>query len=111
MTEENFAKVVEESLDTVRETLVIKGKEYRRNSNPFHNFEQGERKKDIIREKVLDGMLLKHEISIDDMTNDLEDKKLPNVEMVNEKFNDVIIYLLIKKAMFLDRIEKNEKDR
>ncbi len=49
-------------------------------------------------------MLLKHEVSIEDMTNDLDTGKLPSIGAVNEKFNDNIIYLIIKKAMFIDRI-------
>lgn len=80
-------------------------KEYRRNNNPFHNFEQGEKRSYRTREQVLDGFLLKHEISIADMTNDLANGKLPNQSAVNEKFNDNLIYLLIKKAMILDRVK------
>jgi predicted patatin/cPLA2 family phospholipase len=101
-----FEKVVDTTLQQIRDILIEKGKEYRRNNNPFHNFEVGAKKKSISREKVLDGMLLKHEISIDDMTNDLDLGKLPAASVVNEKFNDNLIYLIIKKAMFLDRIKK-----
>lgn len=101
-----FEKVVDTTLQQIRDILIEKGKEYRRNNNPFHNFEVGAKKKSISREKVLDGMLLKHEISIDDITNDLDLGKLPTASVVNEKFNDNLIYLIIKKAMFLDRIKK-----
>lgn len=100
----SFENIVEETLNQIRETLIVKGKEYRRNNDPFHNFHVGSQINGLIREKVLDGMLLKHEISIKDLTNDLEFGKLPSIETVNEKFNDNIIYLLIKKAMFYDRI-------
>lgn len=106
MTEDCFEKIVDETLLSIRDTLVVKGKEYRRNNDPFHNFNQGSRKKGTLREKVLDGMLLKHEISIDDMTNDLGRGILPKESTVHEKFNDNIIYLLLKKAMMLDRINK-----
>lgn len=103
-SEAEFEKVVDETLQQIRETLIAKGKEYRRNNNPFHNFEVGARKKNITREKVLDGMMLKHEISIEDITNDLDSGKLPTEAVVNEKFGDVLIYLILKKAMFLQRI-------
>lgn len=103
-----FDRIVDETLQQIRETLIVKGKEYRRDNNPFHNFEVGARKKNITREKVLDGMLLKHEISIEDMTNDLDNGKLPSESSVNEKFGDNIIYLLLKKAMFIDRISKSK---
>ena len=75
MTEGRFNELVEETLNEIRETLIVKGKEYRRNNNPFHNFDVGAQRSGLIREKVLDGFLLKHEISIADITNDLVDNK------------------------------------
>lgn len=104
MKEHEFEKVVDETLNQIRETLIVKGKEYRRNNNPFHNFEEGSKRSGLIREKVLDGMLLKHEISIADITNDLMENKIPSINTVDEKFGDNIIYLILKKAMFVDRI-------
>jgi hypothetical protein len=109
MTEERFNEVVEETLNEIRETLIVKGKEYRRNNNPFHNFDVGAQRSGLIREKVLDGFLLKHEISIADITNDLVDNKLPTKKVIDEKFGDNLIYLLIKKASIIDKIENNEK--
>lgn len=103
-----FDQTTNDALDRIKHLLVVKGKEYRRNNNPFHNFETGARKKNISREKALDGMLLKHEISIEDMTNDLDDGILPTEAAVIEKFQDNIVYLLIKQAMFIDRIKKHK---
>lgn len=104
MTEEVLDEIINGTLNHIREVLIVKSKEYVREENPFHNFEQGALRSGVIREKVLDGFLLKHEISIADMTNDLVDGKLPTLEAVHEKFDDNIIYLLLKKAMFIDRI-------
>ena len=109
MTEGRFNELVEETLNEIRETLIVKGKEYRRNNNPFHNFDVGAQRSGLIREKVLDGFLLKHEISIADITNDLVDNKLPTKKVIDEKFGDNLIYLLIKKASIIDKIENNEK--
>ena len=107
MTEDRFEQIVDETLNQIKETLIQKGREYRRNNNPFHNFEEGSKRTGLIREKVLDGMLLKHEISIADMTNDLEKGILPKIETVEEKFGDNLIYLILKKASIIDKIERN----
>lgn len=106
MTENRFEQIVDETLNQIKETLIQKGREYRRNNNPFHNFEEGSKRSGLIREKVLDGFLLKHEISIADITNDLESGILPKIETVNEKFGDNLIYLILKKASIIDRIDK-----
>ena len=107
MTEERFEQIVDETLNQIRETLIKKGAEYRRNQDPFHNFNVGSRITGLIREKVLDGMLLKHEISIADITNDLAEGILPKIETIEEKFGDNLIYLILKKASIIDKIEKN----
>ena len=110
MTENRFEQIVDETLNQIKETLIVKGKEYRRNNNPFHNFEEGSKRSGLIREKVLDGMLLKHEISIADITNDLVEGKLPKIETIEEKFGDNLIYLILKKASIIDKIEQYEEE-
>ena len=110
MTENRFEQIVDETLNQIKSTLIEKGREYRRNNDPFHNFNQGARITGLIREKVLDGMLLKHEVSIADITNDLVDGKLPKIETVEEKFGDNLIYLILKKASIIDKIEEYEKE-
>ena len=109
MTEERFDEVVDEVCEQISNVLKVKAKEYRRNENPFHNFDIGSQRSGLIREKVLDGFLLKHEISIADITNDLEINKLPTKELLDEKFGDNIIYLIIKKASIIDKIEENAR--
>jgi hypothetical protein len=108
MTEKRFDEVVDIFLNSIRETLIVKGKEYRRNNNPFHNFDIGSQRSGLIREKVLDGFLLKHEISIADITNDLEKGILPSIKMLDEKFGDNVIYLILKMTSIIDKIERDE---
>ena len=109
MTENRFEQIVDETLNQIRETLIKKGAEYRRNNNPFHNFEEGSKRSGLIREKVLDGMLLKHEISIADITNDLEKGILPKISTIDEKFGDNVIYLIIKMASIIDKTEQQNE--
>lgn len=106
MTESEFNKVVEDTLESVRFLLIEKGIEYRRNNDVFHNFHKGAEITGLSREQVLDGFLLKHEVSISDMTDDLVKGILPTKEKVDEKFLDDIVYKIIKKAMFIDRINQ-----
>ena|SRR5690606_16315364 len=104
MDEEKFEQLVQETLGQIEKTLIEKGREYRRNSNPFHNFDEGQRLTGQLRERVIDGFALKHQISINDMVNDLEKGKNPTKEVVDEKFNDFIIYQIIKKISILDKL-------
>lgn len=108
MTEKRFDEVVDIFLNNIRETLIVKGKEYRRNENVFHNFDVGAQRSGLIREKVLDGFLLKHEISIADITNDLEKDILPEPYVLDEKFGDNVIYLILKMASIIDKIESSD---
>ena len=111
MTEERFDQVVDIFLNNIRETLIVKGREYRRNGNVFHNFDIGSQRSGLIREKVLDGFLLKHEISIADITNDLEKGILPKISTIDEKFGDNVIYLIIKMASIIDKIEQYDEEQ
>ena len=111
MTENRFEQIVDETLNQIKETLIVKGKEYRRNNNPFHNFDEGSKRSGLIREKVLDGMLLKHEISIADITNDLEKGILPKISTLDEKFGDNVIYLILKMASIIDKIEQHDEEK
>jgi hypothetical protein len=104
MTEEQFDKEVQHVLDTVKQVLLVKGKEYRRNNNPFHNFEVAANMANTTIEKSLYGFALKHLVSISDIRNDIENGKLPTLEMVDEKFIDAINYLILEKASIVDRI-------
>lgn len=106
--EYEFDVVVDQTCKAIVKTLLVKGKEYRRNGDPYHNFEQGAIRTGKTREEVLNGFALKHEISIQDMRNDLIQGRLPKIETVEEKFNDLLIYLIIEKASILDRIN-NQK--
>lgn len=110
MTEERFEELVEEQLEMVRQVLIEKAKEYRRNANPFHNFDKGSKRTGLSREKVIDGFLLKHEISISDITDDVENQLYPSLELLDEKFTDNINYLIIKKLSIIDKIKNKLKD-
>jgi hypothetical protein len=100
----DFDVEIQSTLQKIQELLLVKGKEYRRNNNPYHNFETGAKMKGITPEKALDGFLLKHIVSYNDMLNDIDSGILPKIEVVEEKFNDILVYFLIQKAQIINRI-------
>lgn len=104
----DFDIEVQSTLQKIQELLLVKGKEYRRNNNPYHNFEIAAKMSGQIPEKSLHGFLLKHLVSYNDMLNDIEQGKLPKIEVVEEKFGDILVYFLIQKVQILNRIKTTE---
>jgi len=107
--EEQFEAVIANTLQQLQELLLIKGKEYRRDNNPYHNFERGAQMTDLTREEVLQGFLRKHLISVEDMRNDSCIGTFHSEEKINEKYNDILIYFMIEKAMMLENTEEYNK--
>jgi hypothetical protein len=104
MTEQEFDALVEKRLDLTREVLIIKAKEYRRNSDPLHNFNMASKLNNTTREKALWGFATKHLVSFLDMLDDIEKNKLPKKEYVEEKIGDLINYLILCEASIKDRM-------
>lgn len=100
--EKEFESAIATTLEALKELILVKGKEYRRNSNPYHNFERGAEMTGFTREEILQGFLRKHLISVEDLRNDTKMRIYPDAEKVNEKYNDILIYFLIEKAMMLE---------
>lgn len=106
--EERFDTQVEATLQEIRDLLIVKGVEYRRNNDVYHNFNQGARITGETPEKVLYGFLLKHLVSMADIRNDISSGIEINPDKVKEKWTDALVYLVIEKCMILDRIENQE---
>lgn len=101
----DFDKVIKNTFNHIENLLLVKGKEYQRNGNVFHNFDSGANITGQTPERVLNGFLLKHLISYNDMLNDIENGKNPSEALVEEKLNDIITYFAIQKAQILKRIK------
>ena len=87
-----------ETIERLKTLLLIKGKEYRRNNDPYHNFNEGAKLMGVRPMKVLNFFRLKHIISIDDLQKDFEDKKHVSAHQINEKYDDILVYTLIELA-------------
>ena len=87
-----------ETIVRLRTLLLIKVQEYRRNNDPYHNFNEGAKLMGVRPMTVLNFFRLKHVISIADLQKDFEDKKHVSEAQVNEKYDDILVYTLIELA-------------
>ena len=113
MKRDEFIKSTEEALEHLMETLKQKGKEYSTVDNTFANFENGVGTSMCdTREGVLWHYMLKHIVSIKDLVQELEIggefNKHYTEDYVNEKIGDNINYLLLLRAMLLERLKTND---
>ncbi len=104
-SEEKFDTNFQDTINRINHIISVKGKEYRRNNDPFHNFNQGSIITGNPREDIIWGFALKHFISIQDIKHDLKNGIIPTKEAVEEKYTDLIIYLIIEKLSILENIE------
>lgn len=98
---------ISSAIEHIHTSLAVKGKEYVRNDDRMHNFNVAGRMKGITREQAIDGMRLKHIVSIDDIRNDIAVGKLPTTEVIKEKFGDAINYYILEMMSILHKIEHN----
>ena len=87
-----------ETIERLKTLLLIKGKEYRRNNDPYHNFNEGAKLMGVRPMTVLNFFRLKHVISIADLQKDFEQGKEVSEAQVNEKYDDILVYTLIELA-------------
>ena len=96
-------------MERTKNILKVKAKEYVRNGDRMHNFNKASIKNQEIRERTLAGMRLKHEVSIDDMIDDIELGLTPDEPVVNEKFGDRLNYDILEEISILHRIDYKNK--
>ena len=109
MTETEFDQLVEARISQVRELLLVKGKEYRRDGNVFHNFEAAGKMSGQTPQRALHGFLLKHLVSYNDMLNDIDTGKSLSLAKVDEKLGDIIVYFFIQEALLKEHIYNEVK--
>jgi len=104
MNSKRFELVLIRRLDLVRETLMQKGREYSSETDRLHNFQAAGQIAGCSPEKALFGMMLKHEVSVRDMVNDLDVGVPINPKVKDEKLGDWINYLILLDALLEERI-------
>lgn len=104
LNSEEFDKYFDQIFERTKEVLKIKAKEYIRNNDCMHNFNMSAIKTNSIRERAIQSFRLKHEISIDDIINDMENGIEPNKEIISEKFGDRLNYNILEEISILHRL-------
>jgi len=104
-TTQDFQDFIKGRLNYIENTLITKGKEYT-DVNWLDNFEEACKFKglEINSEnliKVLDGYRLKHQISINKLQKDIANGKSVSVDLINEKYGDLMNYNLLEQAIIL----------
>jgi len=105
MKHEVFNLLLEERLEKTWTTMNIKGDGYRSEDDQFHNFKAAGRKKNITPEAALMGMKLKHDVSVDDIVENLKKGILPSKKLLDEKIGDSIVYLTLLEGLLVERID------
>lgn len=103
MTQEEFTKVFESRVDSCRRILISKNTEYARGGDKLSNFKKAGGMQGCSPAKALQGMMAKHQISILDMVNDLDNGISHSQKQWDEKLNDALNYLFLLDALLKDK--------
>ncbi len=111
MDQDQFNKLTKQLIKACKDALGMKAGEYAREGDRLHNFYAAARKRDKHPLDSLLSMQVKHRVSIDDICDDIINrKKFPTDEMMLEKFKDDINYNLLAFALIHELREKARKE-
>ncbi|MDD5363378.1 MAG: hypothetical protein PHN88_14725 [Ignavibacteria bacterium] len=102
-THARFFDMYQRRFEKTRSILDKKNAEYASGQDDkLYNFKRAAKISGESIEKALSGMMLKHEVSIWDI---IEKKRHFTPEMIDEKFGDMINYLILLEAVLTEKIE------
>lgn len=105
MNDETFKKVVQNRIELIEAVLTSKGKEYGREDR-LHQFKVAAVDLECSPERALQGMAIKHDISVRCMIKDINYHGAVFTEdYINEKIGDAINYLILLEALMRERYE------
>ena len=105
MRDEEFNKIVEDTVDKIKSILIHKAKEYSRDGDRLSNFRRSAALNRTTPETALLGQLSKHVISVYCHVEDLEKGIVASRERWDEKLLDTIDYLVLLRALVIERLE------
>lgn len=106
-----YETALDDILKYLKITLSAKSEEYVRNEDFMHSFNQGAKKTGEVRERIIEQFRLKHEISREDIIQDIENNcEIPDTGYLVEKYGDIINYYILELMSVLHRRTKQNKD-
>ena len=113
MTHERFNQLVDEMLETCKQTLTKKQDEYNLDKDRLSFFKEGNELTKLSPERTLYLFMFKHIKSLADM---VASEKAYSKELWEEKIKDNINYLLLLRALLeddnlMDEVKKPTKER
>lgn len=104
--EKPFMEIFRQRVNKCKEILEAKETEYAKGANRYHNFDKAAIRLDCTPEKALEGMMIKHFVSVQDIINNAENiHHLPS-GVLDEKITDTINYLILLEGMLLRRLNE-----
>ncbi|RLC88488.1 MAG: hypothetical protein DRJ03_02455 [Chloroflexi bacterium] len=100
-----FDRLVEHRFNICKAVLMSKDKEYSSEADRLHNFVRAGAARGRDPVTALDGMMLKHLVSVWDMIDTMEydSTYIPDKAYIAEKIGDCINYLLLLEGLVEDR--------
>jgi len=106
MNPPDFARLMESTFSTIHALSAVKGGEYAPGDDRLSNFKEASRRLGGIPEQVLLVYLDKHYASLCNFVKDLAaHKDRPRSEAIDGRVDDMIVYLLLFKALLSERRE------
>lgn len=104
MDHKHFDEITEPFVEHLMATMKVKSAEYSRGGEKFHNFKSAASRLGCTPERALWGMAEKHLGSVYDIINGIEQGKgAPKTDLLDEKFGDLICYLLLQRGLIIER--------
>lgn len=101
MNARTFNDLLNRRIQKIRDTLSKKANEYVREEDRLYNFKRAAEKKRCTPAQALDGMMAKHEVSVQDLIDfpAMEIDKESYLKLIDEKIGDNINYLILLEAI------------
>lgn len=105
MNSQTFDHIVAKRLELIKSILIKKRAEYAPDGGDrLHNFNRAAAMLKQTRERALMGMLSKHLVSLLDMVDGFDNKKMPSFALIEEKIGDAVNYLILLEAMMKEDV-------